>query len=229
MASIASRLRRRAALVRKRGSSFSSGRPSAREQPLGHRLGAGRQRDVLAVARAVDVARRLDHAAAAHARRGLAGEAVLGGLGAEHGEDRLDQREVDHLAPAARRLGGAQRGERGDRAVEPGERIGHGEGRQHRLAVGKAVHRGKARERLDQRAEAGLVPATARSAPSPRPAGSRASGCDRAAPRARAPSSRACPADSSRPGSARSRPGAAGSRARPSWRRSRQRLFLLRP
>jgi hypothetical protein len=72
--------------------------------------------------------------------------------------DRLDQRQIDHLARAAADLDRAQRRERRGGAPQPGKRVGHGERRQHRRAVGKAVHRGKAGERLDQRAEARLVP-----------------------------------------------------------------------
>ena len=51
----------------------------------------------------------------------------------------------------------AQRGQGGGRAIETGEGVGHGEGRQDRRPVGKPIHRGKAAHRLDQRAEARLV------------------------------------------------------------------------
>ena len=65
-----------------------------REQPLRHRLGPGRQRDVLAVARRVDVARRLDHERLPS--RGCLPVTGIPRPWAEHREDRLDQREVDH-------------------------------------------------------------------------------------------------------------------------------------
>jgi hypothetical protein len=68
------------------------------ERALGHPLRAARKRHVSAIAGAADVARRLDQAAAAQAWRGPDGQPVLGRLGAEHGEDRLAQGQIDHLA-----------------------------------------------------------------------------------------------------------------------------------
>ena len=124
------------------------------EQPLGHGLGGRRDGDPTAVAGGVDVARRGALGGAAHALADLARELVDGGLGTEDREDRLQQADVDHLTAAAVDLDVAHRDDGGHGAGEPGDHVGHGQGRQDRLAIVEAVARGEARHGLDQRAEA---------------------------------------------------------------------------
>jgi hypothetical protein len=103
--------------------------------------------------------------AAAGARLHLARQAVARRLRAEHLEDRIEQRQVDHLPAAAVHLDFAQRDHRRGRAVQPGIRIGHVHRRQHRLAVGKTVERGESRNAFDQGAEARTAPVRAGLAP----------------------------------------------------------------
>src|SRR5207244_1747868 len=92
--------------------------------------------------------------AASGARLHLAREAIARRLRPEHREERIEERQVDHLALAAVHLDFTQRDEHSGYAVEPGVRIGHVDRWQHRLAIGKAVEGGEARDALDQRAEA---------------------------------------------------------------------------
>ena len=134
------------------------------EQLLGHPLGGGGQAHPAAVARAVGVARRAVAGAAAGARLGLAGDAVVGGLRLHDRQHGVEQGEVDHLSPPGA-LGMAQRDQGGGGAVEAGVGVAHEHRRQHRLAVGEAVYGGEARVALDQRAEARLVPVRARLPP----------------------------------------------------------------
>jgi hypothetical protein len=61
-------------------------------------------------------------------------------------EERIEERQVDHLAEAAVHFDLAQRDHHARRAVEAGVRIGHVHRRQHRLAVGEAVERREARD-----------------------------------------------------------------------------------
>ena len=71
-------------------------------------LGGARERDVFAVGAAIDVARRGGVAGAAGALLDLAGLGVDRGLGPEHRDHRLEQREVDDL-PLARGRGRGRR------------------------------------------------------------------------------------------------------------------------
>ena len=64
----------------------------------------------------------------------LAGQAPVGDLRFQHGEERVEQREVDDLAGAAT-LGHAQRDHRGGGAVEAGIAIRHVHRRQDGLAI----------------------------------------------------------------------------------------------
>ena len=59
--------------------------------------------------------------------------------------------------PASPRSRAQQGRHRGHGARQPGDHVGERQGRQHRLAVGKAGAVGKAAHRLDQRAETGLL------------------------------------------------------------------------
>ena len=179
----------------------------AREHALRHRLRRGRHAHPVAVGRDVGVARRGGAGAAAGARLQLAGEAEVGGLRAEDGQRRLEQRQVDHLAGAALHARAPQRHHRGAGAVQAGRHVAEEHRRQHRLAVGEAVHRGEARVAFDQRAEAGLVAIRPGLAPA-RHARDHELGIERrAARRGRGPSLRARRGESSR-------------RARRPWRRA---------
>jgi len=82
---------------------------------------------------------------------------VPGRFRAQHREDRLEQREVDHLPGTAAQLHLAQRRHHRERTLDAGDHVGQRERRQHRLAVGEAVAVGEAGHRLDQGAEAGAV------------------------------------------------------------------------
>ena len=82
---------------------------------------------------------------------------MVGGLRPQHREQRIEQRQVEHLALAAVHLDLAQRHQRGTVAIEGGHAVGEIHRRQYRLAVLEAVHRREARIALDQRAEARLV------------------------------------------------------------------------
>ena len=134
-------------------------------KPLGHRLHGAGDRDPAVVAGAVDVARAGDVGAAALALRDDAGGLEHGRVRTDHRVDGLEQGEIDHLAFAALQLDLAQRDHDGIGAVEAGDHVGQGRGRQHRLAIGKAGLGGVARHALDQRAEARLLRVGARLAP----------------------------------------------------------------
>jgi hypothetical protein len=127
-----------------------------------HRPGRARQRDILALGAAIDVARRRCVGARADALLDDAGEAVDRGLRSEHGEHRFQERKIDHLtlalapAPAfadAVPITRPQCRDHGEGAVEAGDHIGERERRQHRLAIRETGAGGKAAHRLDQRAE----------------------------------------------------------------------------
>ena len=152
-----SMLRTRSALVRKRGSSIMSARPIARNSRsamvwIEAEIEMKRPSLVSYTLRGAVLLR-----AAADARLDPLREPVDRGFRAEHREDRIEQRQVDHLARAAALLDLAQRDQHGVRAVKSRHHVGERERRQHRRAVGEAVLRRKARHALDQAAEAGLV------------------------------------------------------------------------
>ncbi len=126
-------------------------------EPLRHALDRGRDGDEAAVLGLIHVARRGVVGAAADARLDLAGELIERGLGPEDREDRIEQRQVDHLTRAAALLDLAQRDQHGARAVEARDHVGERERRQHRRAVGEAVLRRESRHALHQAAEARLV------------------------------------------------------------------------
>ena len=198
------------------------------QHALGHALGRGRQADPVAVLGLVDVARRGIGRAAAGAHLHLAGQLVVGGLRAQHREQRIEQRQVHHLALAAVHLDLAQRHHHRAVAVERGHGVGEIHRRQHRLAVAEAVHRGEAAIAFDQGAEARLVAIAAVLAPA-RDAHDDQLGIDLVQLGRRQPHVlEHARAGSSRPGSARV---LASSRTmvRPaSERRSSATLFLLR-
>ena len=119
--------------------------------------------------RPVDVAgHRAGRPAAAPLLR-AAGEPVVGGLGPERVEDRVEQRQVDHLAPAAVHLHLPERRHGREGASEAGDRVGEIHRRQDGLAIREAVHVGEAREPLDQRAETGTTPVGSCLAPTRNP------------------------------------------------------------
>ena len=130
--------------------------PDRSQQLLGHALRRGREADPAAILRAIGVARHRIGAAAAGPRLELAGQRVIRVLRLHHHVDGIEEALVDHLA-LPRRFRVAQRDHRGGGAVETRIAIGHVHRRQHRLAVGEAVHRGEAGIAFDERAEAGLV------------------------------------------------------------------------
>ncbi len=144
-------------LVAKRGILHQLRPADLHQHPLGHALRRGRQADPVSVLRPVDVARRGIGRAAAAAHLDLAGEPVVGGLRPQHREQWIEQRQVEHLARAAVDLDLAQRHQHRAIAVQRRHAVGEIHRRQHRLAVGKAVHRGETGVTLDQRAEARLV------------------------------------------------------------------------
>ena len=89
------------------------------EQPLRHGLDRGRDRDEAAVLGFVDVARRGVVRAAADARLDRLRELVDRGFRPEHREDRIEQRQVDHLARAAMPRSRAARPARRSRRKAP--------------------------------------------------------------------------------------------------------------
>ena len=141
-------------------------RPADLDQDtLGHALGRGRETDPVAVPGLVDVARGCIGRATAAPHLHLAGELVVRGLRPQHGEQRIEQRQVERLALAAVHFDLAQRHHDGAIAVQRGHGVGEIHRRQHRLAVLEAVHRGEAAIALDQRAEARLMAEAAVLAP----------------------------------------------------------------
>jgi len=143
-----------------------------------HALCRGREADPASVLRLVDVARGCIGRAAAGAHLHLSGQPVVGGLRTQHREQRIEQRQVQHLAVAAVHLDLAQRHHHGAVAVECGHAVGQVHGWQDGFAVGETVHRGEAAIAFDQRAEARLVAIASVLAP-PRDAHDHQPGVDR--------------------------------------------------
>ena len=129
--------------------------PDRPQHALGHLLRRGRQTDVVAVTASIGIARRGVGRAAAGARLDLAGQPVVRGLRPHDREQRIEQRQVDHLALAAAHLDIAQADHHRRRPGQSGDAVGEIHRRQDRLAVGKAVDGSEARHAFDQRAEAG--------------------------------------------------------------------------
>jgi hypothetical protein len=126
------------------------------QQAFGHRLRGSRDRQPLTVAGAVHVARGRGLGPATGAFRNLTGGDALRGLRAEDREQRLEQRQVDHLPAAVPNVAGAQGGQYGEGAVGARDHIRKRQGRQHGLPVSEAVHGREARHGLHQGAESRL-------------------------------------------------------------------------
>src|SRR5215471_5581235 len=82
----------------------------------------------------------------------LAGGEIVGGRDLYHGEGRVEETDVDHLAFAGA-LAVAERGQRADRGVERGVAIDDGRRGADRLALRLASQRHEARHGLPQRVE----------------------------------------------------------------------------
>ena len=103
-ASQASALRTRSRVGAKARIVDHVGAADGAEQPLGHRLDRGRDRDPAPVAGLEHIARRACCRAAAQCAAAISPVSLIDrGIGAEDREDRIEQRQVDHLALAAAR------------------------------------------------------------------------------------------------------------------------------
>ena len=129
------------------------GAPDQPHHPLGDRGGAGGNGDPAAVAGEVGVARGVvGRAVAVPARHDL--ELVEHArAGAQDRQQRLDQRDVDHLAAAAVALPVVEREHHRDRPRQAGDAVGQPERRQRRRAVRLAGLVREAGHRLGERPE----------------------------------------------------------------------------
>jgi hypothetical protein len=75
----------------------------------------------------------------------------------EDGEERIEQRQIDHLTRPGPDLDIAQRDHRGRRAVDAGDPIGQIHGWEDGFPVGKTVDGRKARDPFDDGAESGAL------------------------------------------------------------------------
>ena len=132
--------------------------PDDPHHPLGDRLGARREPEPAPVLRAVGVARRGERRAIARAPLDDAELVVDQRLRAEHPEQRLVDREVDHLALAlAAVLAPPEREHRREAAGQRRDPVAERERRQRRRLVRPAVDVREAGDRLGERPEAGQL------------------------------------------------------------------------
>ena len=136
-----------------RGSEARSSRPMARQTRSQMLCVLAARVDVLPVARPEGRARRhVGHAVPGPAVHGPE-LIVLDGVEIEQAEDRLVQREIDHLALATGRVAMVQRRHDREGAEDAGDQVSHRIARRHRRAVRLADQIGEAAHRLGGAAE----------------------------------------------------------------------------